>query len=104
MKSTGATAEMIKIEPEVVDFVINQYCREPGIRSLEKITKKIIEKVSPHNPMPKYLDSLRNSIKKHPYYDSEPIEHRTTDRTPSFLLLAFLLLDAKRSGSGFSLH
>jgi ATP-dependent Lon protease len=104
MKSTGVTAEMIKIEPEVVDFIINQYCREPGIRSLEKITKKIIEKVSPHKPKPKYLGGLRNSFQKHPYYDSKPIEHRTFNRTPSFLLLAFLLLDAERGGSGFGLH
>jgi ATP-dependent Lon protease len=32
--------------PNVIEKLINSYCREPGVRSLEKYVKKIIEKVA----------------------------------------------------------
>ena len=30
----------------ILDNIINQYCREPGVRGLEKQIKKIMEKVA----------------------------------------------------------
>lgn len=46
IKSTGVNPLSFKIEDNVIDYIINQYSREPGIRSLEKHTKKILEKVA----------------------------------------------------------
>jgi len=36
---------MVEIKRDVIKYLINYYCREPGIRSLEKYSKKLIEKV-----------------------------------------------------------
>ena len=38
-----------EIQPDVVDLMIDQYCREPGVRSLEKQTRKLIEKIAYKN-------------------------------------------------------
>ena len=45
IQNAGLSNNSFKIDPDVIDHIIDQYCRDPGIRSLEKYTKKIIEKV-----------------------------------------------------------
>lgn len=37
---------MFKILNEVVDELVNNYCRDAGIRSLEKYTRRILEKIA----------------------------------------------------------
>jgi ATP-dependent Lon protease len=33
------------IDDKVVDLLVKDYCREPGVRGLEKYTKKLIDKI-----------------------------------------------------------
>lgn len=35
-----------EINPEIVETMINGYCRESGIRSLQKNTNKLLEKIA----------------------------------------------------------
>jgi ATP-dependent Lon protease, bacterial type len=37
---------LFKIDDEVIDILVNEYCREAGVRSLEKHTRKILEKLA----------------------------------------------------------
>lgn len=34
------------IEDKVVDMLVKDYCREPGVRGLEKYTKKLVDKIA----------------------------------------------------------
>lgn len=38
--------EVFKIEDDVIDLIINGYCRDAGIRSLQKATSKLLEKIA----------------------------------------------------------
>lgn len=47
IRDSGLTdPEYFEIEKDVVDKLINDYCREPGVRSLERHTRKIVDKVA----------------------------------------------------------
>jgi len=43
---TGVTAEQLRIEPEALFQLIRWYCREAGVRSLQKYLEKIYRKVA----------------------------------------------------------
>lgn len=46
IKNAGIENHNYKITEEVKDFIIQNYCREPGVRSLKKIINKIAEKIA----------------------------------------------------------
>lgn len=47
IKDAGLSdAEYFELEKTVVDKLINDYCREPGVRSLERHARKIVDKVA----------------------------------------------------------
>lgn len=46
INESGLEPNTFKIEPQVIDVLIRDYCREPGVRSLEKSTRKIVEKIA----------------------------------------------------------
>ena len=43
---TMIPSEYFTIPDQTVNHLIEDYCREPGVRSLEKYTRKILEKVA----------------------------------------------------------
>jgi len=42
----GLTNDLLSIPEETRNFVIENYCREPGVRSLKKFAQKICEKIT----------------------------------------------------------
>ena len=42
----GLTNDFLSIPEEVKNFIIENYCREPGVRSLKKFAGKICEKIA----------------------------------------------------------
>ena len=38
--------DFFQIEDDVIDIMINGYCRDAGIRSLQKATSKLLEKIA----------------------------------------------------------
>ena len=46
VKSGIRSEHKFKIEEEVITKLVNQYCREAGVRSLERYTKRMLEKIA----------------------------------------------------------
>lgn len=42
----GLTNDLLSIPEVTRNFVIENYCREPGVRSLKKFVQKICEKIA----------------------------------------------------------
>lgn len=40
------TLDSFELEDNLVDTIVNDYCREPGVRSLERHSKKIIDRIA----------------------------------------------------------
>ena len=45
-RDTGVTDEQVHIEPEALQMLIKSYCRESGVRNLQKQVEKIFRKAA----------------------------------------------------------
>ena len=46
LEESGLTGEEFEMADDVIHRLIEEYCREPGVRSLERYTRRIIDKVA----------------------------------------------------------
>ncbi|KAF2358922.1 Lon proteaseue chloroplastic/mitochondrial [Trinorchestia longiramus] len=46
MKTSGIEQEKIKLEPQAIETLIKRYCRESGVRSLQKLIERIMRRTA----------------------------------------------------------